>query len=407
MGGLGAVHLFFLWFGASVSVAEILTGGLLAGMGVGKGMAAIVLGHLLGTALLALAGVIGYRERLPAIKSTRISFGRRGSYLVSVVNVLQLVGWTAVMVLEGGRALDELCKALWGFQAPMATAGLLGLAIGLWVLLGVRGFRTLNVAAVMLLFALTVVLSVVLAGRVGQPAPVAPDPVAFGLGFELSIIMPLSWFPLIADYTSMAKSRRAAWLAPFLGYFVGSVWMYSIGMFGALSAGTADPSSIMLAARLGLMALLVIGFSTVTTTFLDVYSASVSTLNIFPRLPRRGLAVGFAALGTALAMVVPITRYVDFLHLLGSVFAPLVAIVLFDYFILRTDRRERPADWPAMFSLACGTVFYHWVKALEFPLGPTTATLIFALVLHAAVRVTTGKHAGREADLPSGTRSVQ
>ena len=142
------------------------------------------------------------------------------------------------------------------------------------------------------------------------------------MGFELSIIMPLSWFPLISDYTSLARSKKGALIAPFCGYFIGSCWMYAIGMAGGLLSGSPDPTKIMLAANLGLTALAILGLSTVTTTFLDVYSAGISLINIFPRVNDRIAAVGFAVIGTAVALIFPIERYTDFLYILGSVFSP-------------------------------------------------------------------------------------
>ncbi|MGE4292803.1 MAG: putative hydroxymethylpyrimidine transporter CytX [Desulfovibrio sp.] len=382
---LSFANLFFLWFGAAVSVAEILTGGLLAGLGLERAMWANVLGHMAGTSLLVLAGWIGFRERLPAIMSTRISFGRQGSWLISGINVLQLLGWTAWMVLLGGSALNGLTSQLWGFDNQALLSAVVGACIAFWVFLGVRGFKWLNMVAVSLLLVLTVVLSWVL---LNSPEPVAATggQGAFHFGFEMAIIMPLSWFPLIADYTSMAKSRTASWLAPLLGYLLGSCWMYGIGILGALHSGSFDPARMMLAANLGLAALGVIGLSTVTTTFLDVYSAAVSTLNVFPKLSRRWTSVGFAAIGTVLAMFVPITEYEWFLYLLGSVFAPLIAILLMDYFVLRADRRETVWDPAATLSLALGVALYYQLKPYGLVVGPTLVTILGTCVLHLGVR---------------------
>ncbi|WP_202970466.1 cytosine permease [Sulfurospirillum diekertiae] len=92
---LSGFGLFTLWFGAAVSMAEIFTGGLLAPLGFSEGLKAILLGHLIGGLILILGGYIGAKSKLPAIMSTRISFGRYGSYLFSLLNVLQLIGWTA------------------------------------------------------------------------------------------------------------------------------------------------------------------------------------------------------------------------------------------------------------------------------------------------------------------------
>ena len=386
-GGLNFGHLFFLWFGAAVSVAEILTGGLLAGLGPVTGMWANLLGHLVGCALLVLGGLVGYRDKLPAIRSMRLSFGRQGSWILSAVNVLQLVGWTAVMVLLGGRALSGLGERLFGLGGQALWGGIIGLLVAFWVFLGVRRVKWLNSVAAALLFGLTVVLTVVVLGEPAGSAEVAkPEAMPFRFGFELALIMPLSWFPLISDYTSLATSRTTAWLASFLGYFLGSTWMYAIGLFGALSTGTADPAAMMVAAQMGLLALAVIGLSTVTTTFLDVWSAAESAINVFSRLPRRLTAVVLAGLGTVLGMYFPMERYEWFLYILGSIFAPIVAILLVDAFVLRVDRSHRRADPVATISLACGVAWYYIVQRYDPIFGPTLATICFSFLLHFGLR---------------------
>ena len=43
-----------IWFGAGVSIAEILTGTYLAPLGMGKGLAAIIVGHIIGCLMLFL-----------------------------------------------------------------------------------------------------------------------------------------------------------------------------------------------------------------------------------------------------------------------------------------------------------------------------------------------------------------
>ena len=378
---LTSANLFFLWFGAAVSVAEILTGGYLADLGVSKGVLAIILGHLAGTALLVSAGMIGFKERLPSIMSTRISFGKQGSYLISVINILQLIGWTAIMIIEGGRAINVVTSSLWHFDNIAAQSVIMGLLIGIWVISGFQGFKKLNMAAVFLLLILTIVMTVVIFRQTPDLSTVKSTGL-FETGFELSIIMPLSWFPLIADYTSLSESKKGAWIAPFAGYFTGSCWMYGIGMFGGIYSGSPDPTGMMLAANLGIIALMIIGLSTVTTTFLDVHSAAISLLNVFPRV-KRGLAGAvFALLGTLLAIYFPMEQYTAFLYILGSVFSPLISILLTDYFILKTDSRNKKTDSVAMASLAAGIIFYYLIKSVQLITGPTLATILFTFVLH-------------------------
>ena len=95
-----------IWFGAGVSIAEILTGTYLAPLGMGKGLAAIIVGHIIGCLMLFLAGVIGGKVRKSAMETVKMSFGQKGSILFAVLNVLQLVGWTAIMIYDGALAAD-------------------------------------------------------------------------------------------------------------------------------------------------------------------------------------------------------------------------------------------------------------------------------------------------------------
>ena len=63
-----------IWFGAGVSLAEILTGTYFAPLGFGKAMAAILLGHLIGGLMMFAAGMIGAKERKSAMETVKMSF---------------------------------------------------------------------------------------------------------------------------------------------------------------------------------------------------------------------------------------------------------------------------------------------------------------------------------------------
>lgn len=72
-----------IWFGAGVSITEILTGTYLAPLGMGKGIAAIVSGHFIGCALLFLAGRIGARTGRSSMETVKMGFGRKGGLLLA------------------------------------------------------------------------------------------------------------------------------------------------------------------------------------------------------------------------------------------------------------------------------------------------------------------------------------
>ena len=375
---LSGFGLFALWFGAAVSMAEIFTGGLLAPLGFEQGLKAILLGHLIGGLILILGGYIGAKSKLPAIMSTRISFGHYGSYLFSLLNVLQLIGWTAVMIISGGRAANELGVALFGFDSINTWAIAIGIFIGLWIWLGKVGFQKLNVVAVVLLFVLTLILCGVVfkEGNILLAAPT--DEISFGAALELSIIMPLSWLPLISDYTRFAKSRKSGLVGSFMGYFIGSSLMYAIGLAIALYAKDASVGSMMMTLNLGFAALGIVLLSTITTTFLDAYSAGVTFTNIFPQMSERKIAFAMAIIGLLVAIFTPIEQYETFLYAIGSVFGPLFAILLSDYFIFKKEQIEPSLSLHvgALIVWAIGVGLYYWFMTFDLPLGSTLPTML-------------------------------
>ena len=375
---LSGFGLFALWFGAAVSMAEIFTGGLLAPLGFEQGLKAILLGHLIGGLILILGGYIGAQSKLPAIMSTRISFGHYGSYLFSLLNVLQLIGWTAVMIISGGRAANELGVALFGFDSINTWAIAIGIFIGLWIWLGKVGFQKLNVVAVVLLFFFFLILCGVVfkEGNILLAAPT--DEMSFGSALELSIIMPLSWLPLISDYTRFAKSRKSGLVGSFMGYFIGSSLMYAIGLAIALYAKDASVGSMMMTLNLGFAALGIVLLSTITTTFLDAYSAGVTFTNIFPQMSERKIAFAMAIIGLLVAIFTPIEQYETFLYAIGSVFGPLFAILLSDYFIFNKEQIEPSLSLHvgALIVWAIGVGLYYWFMTFDLPLGSTLPTML-------------------------------
>ncbi|ARU48561.1 Cytosine permease [Sulfurospirillum diekertiae] len=380
---LSGFGLFTLWFGAAVSMAEIFTGGLLAPLGFSEGLKAILLGHLIGGLILILGGYIGAKSKLPAIMSTRISFGRYGSYLFSLLNVLQLIGWTAVMIISGGRAANELGISLFGFDSINTWAIAIGVFIGLWIWLGKVGFQKLNVVAVVLLFALTLILCGVVFQE-GSILHVKPTgEMSFGSALELSVIMPLSWLPLISDYTRFSKSKKSGLIGSFTGYFVGSSLMYAIGLAIALYAQDASVGTMMMALHLGFAALGIVLLSTITTTFLDAYSAGVTFTNIFPKMSERKIAFVMALLGLVVALMMPIEEYETFLYAIGSVFGPLFAILLSDYFIFKKMQIEPmlALHVGALIVWVIGVGLYYWMMTLDLPLGSTLPTMLATSII--------------------------
>ena len=180
-----------IWFGAAVSIAEILTGTYLAPLGFAKGLAAIVLGHIIGCTMLFLAGLIGGATGKSAMETAKMSFGSRGGLLFSLLNIVQLVGWTAIMIYDGALAANGILDI-----GSWIWCAVIGGLILLWILIGVEHLGKVNTVAMAALLLLTAVLSVLVFSRGGTAADTGG--MSFGAAVELSVAMPLSWLPLIA-----------------------------------------------------------------------------------------------------------------------------------------------------------------------------------------------------------------
>jgi putative hydroxymethylpyrimidine transporter CytX len=376
---LGFWTFVFLWFGAAVSIAEIMTGGLIAPLGFKIGLIVILLGHLIGTGILILGGIIGTREKVPSITSTSISFGVYGSYLFSILNILQLIGWTAVMIQSAANSVNTITQSLWSFNNVLVCIVFIGILTMLWLYFGKAGMKKLNITAVSLLFILTLVLGTIILRDKTLLAKASSDGMSFGGALELSIIMPLSWLPLIADYTRFAKSEKGGAYGSFIGYFLGSSWMYIIGLGAAIVSNNAEPSAMMLAANLGITALGIVILSTVTTTFLDVYSAGVSFLNIMPKFSEKRVGIIMTVIGTLAAIILPIENYQSFLYAIGSVFAPLFAILITDYFIIKKNTKLNSSvlvNFGAVIVWIIGIVTYYSFIKMDLILGATVPVMI-------------------------------
>ena len=376
-----------IWFGAGVSIAEILTGTYLAPLGFSKGLMAIILGHIIGCLMLFLAGVIGGKARRSAMETVKMSFGQKGSLLFSVLNVLQLVGWTAIMIYDGALAADGVVTAgrwIWCL--------VIGALIILWIMIGITNLGKVNVFAMTALFILTLILCKVIFFNGGVVGMAADDSMTFGAAVELSVAMPLSWLPLISDYTREAKEPVKATAASAIVYGVVSSWMYVIGMGAAIYTGEYDIAQIMLKAGLGIVGLLIIIFSTVTTTFLDAWSAGISSESIVAKLKGKHVAVAVTVIGTIAAIIYPMDNITDFLYLIGSVFAPMIAIQIADFFILKKDTSEREVNVANLVVWVVGFVAYRYLMTVDIPVGNTLPDMVITIVLCIIVSTLTGKN---------------
>lgn len=237
------------------------------------------------------------------------------------------------------------------------------------------------VVAMTALFILTIILCKVVFFDNGVATSIPDDGLTFGAAVELAVAMPLSWLPLISDYTREAEKPIKATAASAIVYGVVSCWMYIIGMGAAIFAQNAGIDQIMLKAGLGIAGLLIIVFSTVTTTYLDAYSAGVSSETIFSKINGKYMAIAVTIVGTIAAIIYPMDDITDFLYLIGSVFAPMIAIQIADFFIIKNNSEDKNVEITNIIIWVIGFILYRYLMTVDIIVGNTLPDMAVTVII--------------------------
>jgi putative hydroxymethylpyrimidine transporter CytX len=330
-------------------------------------LTAVLVGSLIGNALLGLAAVPGAETGAPSMVLLRGLLGVRGSWVPTIANIVQLVGWTTFEIVIIAQSAASLVGEAWR-PVFVVVGGALAIVMTIRPLGVVRGY--LKKVAVWAVLVSTAYLFFQVLRR-PLPALATGSWAAFGKSADIVIALAVSWVPLAADYSRHSRSSRAAFGGAFLGYTLGAGSFFALGVLAFLAftppgGGEVDIIASMLAIPAGALALLILVVDELDEAFADLYSTVVSVQNIRPSLDRRWLAIGLGVLCTVLALTLDIVAYENFLLLIGSVFAPLFGVFAVDYYLLRRGRWDVSATarprWSMLVPWAAGFAAYQLVN---------------------------------------------
>lgn len=337
-----------LWGDLAVSLLVMVAGALLVpGLSTKSALAAIIVGTLLGTVLLSLAGIVSSRTGVPTMVALRAPLGIRGSYGATALNILQLVGWAALEIIimaQAARALSDHYLGFEGYYLWLAFFALVGMTMavggpivvvrqwmqkfGVWVVVGAAAwltfylFHSYDMGAIWRR-----------SGEGGFPN--------FWQGVDLVVALPVSWLPLVGDYSRFARRPVPAALGTYVGYAVANIWFFTLGMLYVQALQT-DPGGfidalvkMMLPLTAGWLALIVLLAGETDEAFANIYSTAVSIQNLVPWATHAVLAVLVGVAATIVAVSLDLIEYENFLLLIGGVFVPVFGIMIADYFVVR------------------------------------------------------------------------
>ncbi|MER5861961.1 cytosine permease [Kitasatospora sp. NPDC002040] len=401
--------LFSLWANLGVSLIGFTSAATVIGakgseLSLAAAVTATVAGTVIGTAMLGVAALIGARTGAPAMTVLRGLFGTRLSYVPTVLNIVQCIGWGVyelLVITMGAQAVTGTQGWHWLF---VVLAGALTTALTIWPLGSIavlRKYVTIAVGVAMVYFTVQLV-------RQGVPNPGAGNWTGFLSATDAIIAISISFVPLAADYTRHARTAGSAFWATFSGYTLAQVWCYLLGAV-ALLQSDGDPEKIFSSftgVAAGWAFLLVLVVRETDQSFANVYSTAMSVQNLLPKVDRRLLTGGIGALVTVLALLTDefTASYYAFLGLIGSVFVPMFAVLAADYF-LGSGRRgwnlseDAPARWLMLLPWALGFATYQFIAptaidgwsgfwhdlqtAVGFEAQPWTSASLFAFLVAA------------------------
>ena len=368
---LGLFDQVVLWGNLGISLLLVVAGTFvlapdpaLPALSLAAAIVAVLVGAVLGNLLLGLGARAGAETGAPAMVLVRGLLGRRGSWIPTGANIAQNLGWATVEIMVIAAAAGRLTSPSFRWVAVVAT-GAAATFMATRPLGVVRGY--LKRVAVWVVLASTAYLFVQVLRR-PLPALTEGSWTGFWKSTDLVIALPISWLPLAADYTRHSRSPGAAFAGATVGYGLATIAFFTLGVLATASGAAGDDViASLLALPAGTIALLILVIDEVDEVFANIYSTAVSAQNLAPRLDRRIAAIVVGGLASALALVFDdYVAYESFLYLLGSVFVPLFAAFVVDYYLFRRRRWDvsetSPTRWVMLVPWIAGFVTYQLVN---------------------------------------------
>ena len=301
---LPSERLWGFWeFTYANSALAIATWAFLIGGAIGlfvgpkEGIAAIVIGNIIGVVITALATCVATgRYGIEQFVFLRSMFGANGSRLVYILAVVFLtLGWLAVLGLMFGHSIDGLQTLMSGGDpSTPATGGKViiaacGAILLTWFIVakGPTSIKFFNmIVAPALLVLMIVMMALILSERsfgelMALPALAPPfdnHTANFIIAIEVNIAAGMSWWPYLGNLARLTRSERVATWPNLIGIFGAAVLGEIVGLLAAVALGNSDPTIWMAqigGVFVGVVALVFVAFANITSMANILYTSLI------------------------------------------------------------------------------------------------------------------------------------
>ena len=413
--------MFATWVGANANNGTWYIGGVIAAAGMYTASTTLIISGLVSYALLALASFMGFKTGLPMMALTRASFGLRGSFLPSIINIVQFIGWAAANTFIAAISISVIFKDLFGWQAYTA-GGKAGLVIGIIIMsllhlasisLGERSVRMIERIGIILVAIFVIWESIVVFQHVSLAdifawTPPAKVRISSGAAIDILAAFNLAWVTASSDFSRFTKRKSGATDWSFLGANIGLFWFAFIGltatiatalMNNAFDPNDSDPSTIASKLGLGIIALLVIVITSTTANAVNLMAAGSALTNMWHKL-KLTPALWIVTIGATLVSFIPLwfatflDAFILFLDYIGMFLGPEIAVFLVDFFFIRKGQYELSEftkvdgkywyngglNWLAIGAWLIGIALYFGLKSVDI-ISQTIGVTFVAMAL--------------------------
>lgn len=413
--------MFATWVGANANNGTWYIGGVIAAAGMYTASTTLIISGLVSYALLALASFMGYKTGLPMMALTRASFGLRGSFIPSIINIVQFIGWAAANTFIAAISISVIFKDLFGWQAYTA-GGKAGLVIGIIIMsllhlasisLGERSVRMIERIGIVLVFIFVLWESIVVFQHVSLADIFAWNPpakvrISSGAAIDILAAFNLAWVTASSDFSRFTKRKSGATGWSFLGANIGLFWFAFIGltatiatalMNNAFDPNDSDPSTIASKLGLGIIALLVIVITSTTANAVNLMAAGSALTNMWHKV-KLTPALWIVTIAATLVSFIPLwfatflDAFILFLDYIGMFLGPEIAVFLVDFFFIRKGQYALDQftnvdgkywyngglNWIAIASWAVGIGLYFGLKSVNI-ISQTIGVTFVAMAL--------------------------
>lgn len=324
------------------------------------GAAAMTAGSMIGMLLVTLAVVpTATRYGIDSVASATPQFGNRGWIVTVFLQYASIIGWNSLLLIFFGKSVAQLLATLGMVDVESAhlvvriVSALACVVVFLVLMRGATGLERISTLLFFFIVGIGLWMLWLLLTKQADAIAAAKPAYASGslqwdyiTGIEIGIVSLLSWWPYIGAMVREAPNAHTATLPSMLGMGLPVPILSIVGLAAILALQTSDPSAWMIQLGgpvYGVIALLFVIAANLGTALAGVYATGVGLRQV-PALAKVSwntiLLMAIVPVAVV-SIVVPdlfFSNFGTFLAFIGVFFAPLCAIQIVDYFLLRGQR---------------------------------------------------------------------